>query len=344
MWQQPLDGRRDRRSNSEPRAQQKSKMNRRNSILVYALLDVMIAGLAQGATIRYAGSGDYFTLSANQSSPPGWQSLTVPGAADTIRFNWANNTVTLAGTAPTITAFQMGVDESGGLVVNSGGSLTTTGSSTIGNNYTGAGLVTGSLTINSGGVVNAGGGTLKLGAGAAIAPGNLRGTVTLSGGTLNVSGHLWIGAANNTIGTIDINSGGILNMLGVGGNGMLGLGTVTSTSASGGQGFLNVNDGGVLHLFNIQGTALGSIQPGSLLDIDGSGLVTIPGNFVGVMNGYIAAGRITGNDVVNQVQAIFDVGQNMTLLTAIAVPEPSAFALMAVMGVGLVVRRFVGRG
>jgi hypothetical protein len=315
-------------------------MNRRKPILVCALLGVMIAGLAEGATIRYAGSGDYFTLSANQSSPPGWQSLTVPGAADTIRFNWGNNTVTLGATAPTITAFQMGVDESGGLVVNSGGSLTTTGSSTIGNNYTGAGLVTGSLTINSGGVVNAGGTQLRLGAGAAAAPGNLRGAVTLSGGTLNVSGHLWVGAANNTVGTIDINSGGVLNMLGFGGNGMLGLGTVNSTSASGGQGFLNVNAGGVLHLFNIQADgSLGSIQPGSLLDIDGSGLVTIPGNFTAVMNTYITAGRITGNDVVGQVQAVFDAGQNMTFLTATMVPEPSAIALMALMGVGLIVRR-----
>ena len=58
-----------------------------------------------------------------------------------------------------------------------------------------------------------------------------------------------------------------------------------------------------------------------------------------MLNAYIGAGRITGNDVVNEVQAVFDVGQNMTFLTAIAVPEPSAFALMALMGVGLMVRR-----
>ena len=108
----------------------------------------------------------------------------------------------------------MGVDESGGLVVNSGGSLTTTGSSTIGNNAgrSGVDLTTGFLTINSGGVVNAGGATLKLGAGVSTVAGNLTGIVTLNGGTLNDSGHLWVGAANLTLGIIDINSGGILNV------------------------------------------------------------------------------------------------------------------------------------
>ncbi len=162
--------------------------------------------------------------------------------------------------------------------------------------------------------------------------GNLTGILTLNGGTLNDAGHLWLGAANLTLGIVDINAGGILNV-----GQMLGLGTGNSTSASGGQGFLNVNDGGVLNLANIQATALGSIQPGSLLDISGSGLVTIPGNFVGVMNGYISAGRITGNDVAGNVQAIFDGGLNRTFLTAI--PEPSVFALMALAGIGLAFRR-----
>jgi len=56
-----------------------------------------------------------------------------------------------------------------------------------------------------------------------------------------------------------------------------------------------------------------------------------------VMNTYITAGRITGNDVVGNVQAIFDADLNKTFLTVI--PEPSTFALMALMGVGLMVRR-----
>lgn len=311
--------------------------------MVGALLGVMVTGLAQAANIRYQASGDYFDfLAAGNVGPNGWQNVAgvagLPGALDTARFNWGSNTVTLAGTAPTITAFQMGVDESGGLVVNNGGLLTSTGNSAVGNNAGGGGAnpTTGFLTVNSGGVVNAGA-VLRLGGTAPLSPGNLKGIITIDGGTLNVISHLWVGAANNTVGTIDINSGGILNV-----GGMLGLGTVNASSASGGLGFLNVNDGGILNLANIHATAQQSIWPGSVLDISGSGQVTLPGNFVGVVDGYIAAGRITGDDVVGNVQAIFDGGLNKTFITVI--PEPSTFALMAFAGLGLAFRRLARRG
>jgi len=318
-----------------------NRTTQKNSILVCALLGVMVAGQTMAANIRYQASGDYFDfLAAGNVGANGWQNNAgvpgLPGAADTARFSYASNTVTLAGTAPTVTAFQMGVDESGGLVVNSGGKLTATGNSTVGNNAGGSGanLTTGFLTINSGGTVT-NGGTLKLGAGASTVAGNLKGIVTLDGGTLNVTSHLWIGAANLTLGIIDINNGGILNI-----GGMLGLGTGNATSASGGVGFLNVNDGGILNLANIHsGGTQGSIQAGSLLDISGSGLVTIGGNFVSVMNGYIAAGRITGDDVVGNVTAVFDTGLNKTFLTVTPVPEPSTMALLALAGLGLVFRR-----
>lgn len=321
-------------------------MNRatpKNTKLICALLGFLVAGLAQGASIRYQASGDYFDfLAAGNVGPNGWQNVAgvagLPGAADTARFNWASNTVTLAGTAPTVTAFQMGVDESGGLVVNNGGILAATGNSTVGNNVptVSQNPTTGFLTINSGGVVNAGA-VLRLGGTAPLSPGILKGIITVDGGTLNVTSHLWVGAANNAVGMIDINSGGILNV-----GGMLGLGTANATSASGGVGFLNVNDGGILNLANIHATAQQSIWSGSVLDISGSGLVTLPGNFVGVVNGYIGAGKITGNDVVGNVEAIFDAGLNKTLITVI--PEPSTFALMAFAGLGLAFHRLLRRG
>ncbi len=293
----------------------------------------MVAGLTQAATVRYQGSGDWFDTDLSNGN--GWQPGGVlPGAADTVRFNWGNNTVTLAGVAPNVTAFQMGVDESGGLVVNSGGSLTATGNSKIGNNAGGGGVnpTTGFLTVNSGGVVNAQGGWLMV----AGNSGALTGIVTLNGGNLNVSSHLWVATGAGSHGTIDI-FGGTLSV-----GGMLGLGTV-DTITLGGTGLLSVHDGGVLSLSNFQADgSLGSIQPGSLLDITGNGLVTLPGDFTAVVDTYIAAGRIAGNGVPSLAQAVYDSGLNKTLVTVI--PEPSTFALMALMGAGFLVRRLSRRG
>ena len=297
-----------------------------------AFLGVMVAGLAQAATVRYQKSGDWFDT--DLSDGIGWQPGGVlPGPLDTVRFNWGNNIVTLAGVAPNVTAFQMGVDESGGLVVNSGGSLTATGNSKIGNNAGGGGVnpTTGFLTVNSGGVVNAQGGWLMV----AGNGGPLIGIVTLNGGNLNVSGHLWVATGAGSLGTIDI-FGGTLSL-----GGMLGLGTV-DTINPGGIGRLSVHDGGILSLSNIQADgSLGSIQPGSLLDITGTGLVTLPGDFTAVVDTYIAAGRIAGNGVPSLAQAVYDSGLNETLITVI--PEPSTFALMALMGAGFLVRRLSRR-
>ncbi len=280
----------------------------------------MVAGLTQAATIRFPGSGDWFDC------------VPLPGPLDVVRFNWASNTVTLSGVA-TVLAFQMGVDESGGLVVNSGGSLTVTGNSKIGNNAGGGGVnpTTGFLTVNSGGVVNAQGGWLMV----AGNSGALTGNVTLNGGNLNVSGHLWVATGAGSHGNIDV-FGGTLSV-----GGMLGLGTV-DTITLGGTGRLSVHDGGVLSLANVQADgSLGSIQPGSLLDITGTGLVTLPGDFTSVVDTYIAAGRIAGNGVPSLAQAVFDTGLNETLITAI--PEPSTFALMALLGAGFLVRRLSRR-
>jgi hypothetical protein len=318
------------------RPRQISKMNKimqKNRSLAAALLGVMVASQALAATIRYQSGGDYFDTVAVTGH--GWQAGGtgpggVPGTADTARFNWASNTVSLAGAAPGITAFQMGVDESGGLVVNSGGLLAATGNSTVGNNAGngGANLTTGFLTINPGGTVN-NGGTLQLGAGASSLLGNLKGIITIDGGSLTLSNHLWVGAKTNTAGTITITNGGVLNMLGVGGNGMLGLGTINASTASGGQGFVNVQDGGLLQLFNISGSAQKSIWPGSRLDISGSGVVTIPGNFTNVMSGYTNAARITAYGGLGTVGIDYNntnVGKTTLFAIAPAVPPPTDVA------------------
>ncbi|MEI9960481.1 MAG: hypothetical protein WDM76_04905 [Limisphaerales bacterium] len=151
---------------------------------------------------------------------------------------------------------------------------------------------------------------------------------------MNIGEHLWVGVGSST-GIIDINNGGILNV-----SGILGLGTVDAVNPSGGLGFLNINDGGLFNLNNIHSLGT-SIQTGSLLNISGSGVMTLPGDFTGVINNYVAAGQIVGNGVPDQVQAIFDSGLNKTLVTAVAVPEPTNFALAAFAGLALVLRRIV---
>jgi len=174
------------------------------------------------------------------------------------------------------------------------------------------------MTVQSGGILNVAN---------ILYHGNLANGTSDIFGTVNVTSHLWTGWTAGTIGTINVNNGGVLNV-----SGMLGL----NWQNNGAVGYVNVNDGGVLNLSNIH-AAGNSIQGSSLLDISGSGLVTLPGNFVGVVDSYISAGKITGKDVVGNVQAIFDGDLNRTLITAI--PEPSTFALMALMGAGFLVRR-----
>src|SRR6185437_3501751 len=207
------------------------KTTPKNSILTCVLFGVMAAGPMMAANIRYMNSGDYL-------EPTGWQGGVIPGANDTARFNWGNNTVTLAGEAPLLMNFQMGVDESGQLVVNAGGKLVTTGvqNSTIGNNNN-AGVV-GQLTVHAGGEVDV---TNVLFVGASAT-----GILTIDGGTVNVTSHLWAGSATPGVGTIYIANGGIFN---IGGN--IGLGTVNASTPSGGKASLYVQDGGILNLAQI---------------------------------------------------------------------------------------------
>jgi hypothetical protein len=267
-----------------------------------ALVGVMVAGQALAANIRYVGSGDYL-------EPTGWQGGVIPGTNDTARFNYANNTVTLAGEAPLLRNFQAGVDESGGLEVNAGGILNTTGiggNSTVGNNPN-AGII-GRLTVNAGGEVNV---TNVLFVGA-----NATGIVTIDGGTVRVTSHLWGGSGAAGVGNIYISNGGSLS---VGGN--IGLGTVNASTPSGGKCSLYVQEGGVLNLTTI--SAVNSIQPNSVLDISGSGIVTKTGDFTAVMSAYTNAGRITAYGGTGTVGIDYDtMNAGKTTLFAIAPLDP----------------------
>lgn len=296
------------------------------------LMSGVLAGIVQGANIRYQLSGDYFDTVVNTGTR-GWQAGGggaggLPGTADTARFNWGGNTVTLAGLAPNVAGFQMGVGESGGLVVNAGGSLTTSGNSSIGNNNGGANPVIGSLTVTTGGYGKVGG-VLTMGATVPTGAGSLSGAIDLNGGTFEVQNHLWVGASNNTSGNIDISNGGIFRVLG----GNFGLGTINASTASGGTATVNVNDGGLLSLFQWSNTT--SIFSGSILNINQGGTVIVGGNRVTAANNYFTVGLI-GTDL-SGIQATFDSALNRT--TIVAIPEPGTLALLGMAGLGLLARR-----
>lgn len=259
------------------------------------------------AAIRYHGSGSWDLLEG-VGQPEGWQSTVAPGETDTVRANWGGNTVTL-NYATTVKNFELGVDESGEFLIQSGGNLTTLGDSRIGNNGASASVV-GTLTIDNGGQVNVGS-WLGIGHGTV-------GVATVSG-TLNVSSHLWMGETNDadSVGTLTINDGGIVNV-----SGNIGLGTINASTPSGGTATIYVNDGGLLNLHQWDGT--NSIQAGSVLNINGSGVVVIGGNRVDQAYDYFSLGKIASD--LGDIQAVYTADGNFTTITA--VPEPATMALL----------------
>ncbi len=256
-----------------------------NAILMVALLAVLVAGQAQASSVYY-NSGDWTNIVGVTSY--GWGDRiggpgSLPGAADTVGERWgdiAGSTVTLSTVAPLIKNFQFGRDESWYQIVNAGGVLTTAGSGGVSSSVGQIGIACiGRMTVNTGGqviVTN----VLFVGNGT-------HGFVTNNGGNIRVTSHLWVGAQNNINGLVRITNGGVVNV-----GGMIGLGTINATSPSGGIGIVNVSAGSVLNLFTIDPDG-NSIQSGSVLDISGSGIVTIPNDRTTVMSNYVAAGKIT---------------------------------------------------
>ena len=304
-------------------------MRRATMLSLVAVL--VMASQLMAADIRYQNSGDWFDADPNDDGI-GWQTGSLPGINDAARMNWGGNTVTLAGNAPDIGRLQIGVDESGTLEVNNGGVLSIVsagsqdGQAFVGNNG-GAGP-TGTLNVNNGGTVNV---ESILWSGFST---GVTGNINIAaGGTINVGNHLWLGYR----GTSTINISGILNQTG----GILGLGTNNAVSPGGGTAVVNILDGGLLALNNISG-AVGqpSIQPGSSIDISGSGQLTVPFDAVGSLTGYANANLIGGNGVPGPSNLLIDFDvTNPGFTTVRAIPEPATMMLLGLSLGGLLVRR-----
>lgn len=277
---------------------------KKNTLYTVAVCSMM-AGLAHAADIRYNAGGDWSALESVDGN--GWQSLTAPGAGDTVRANWGGATITL-DYATTVGAFQAAVDESGTFHIQSGGILTANGDSTIGNN---GATATGTMIIDAGGTVNANGSWLGMGNGTSNT-----GVLTINGGTMNVAGHLWAAGGVGSTATININ-GGLLDVgdaFELGGADFNLRGTAT----------LTVDNGGTLDLAWLHGT--GAIQDGSVLNINGTGQMVIANNYVDIVNAYFTAGKIASD--LGAIQATFADGKT----TVIAIPEPATLGMVAAFG------------
>lgn len=232
--------------------------------------------------LRYRTGGPWEDVSDGTTN--GWglnpadPGVDVPMGEDEARINWAGNVVTLDYEAPTFRRLLIGVDEGGVLEVGrdevegTSGVLTTTQDVVVGNN----GFIEGTMVVQDGGTVNVGR-ILWVARGPVV--GDVLGFLNIeSGGVVNVASHLWWGST----GEAEVNISGTLNQTG----GILGLGSA-DFNTFGGSAVVNVLDGGEFNLNNIHagGTQL-SIQPGSSINIQGTGRVTLPGDFTEVLEGY----------------------------------------------------------
>ena len=296
--------------------------------LVMAVL--VMADQSRADVYRYRLSGNWTTvtdgtsegwgLNPNNDGSPG---IGLPGAADDARINWGGNTVTVDTAITGVSKVQIGVDESGNVVVESGGVLT--GNRVYaGHNNANA---TGTLTVNDGGIVNVGDILWA-------ANNDSDGLIDInSGGVVTVGSHLWWGVSGTA--TIDI-SGSITQT-----GGILGLGTSNASTPGGGTATVNVLDGGLLALNNISSAdGLPSIQPGSLLNIIGTGQVTVPNDFVGVLTDYAIADKLAGNGVPGLSNLVIDFDiTNPGFTTVTTIPEPSTLLLLGLGLGGVLIRR-----
>lgn len=272
-----------------------------NSIVAATFFVGISLSTVNAETFRYRLSGDWSKIAG--ASDAGWgvnpntegaPGANLPGAEDEARINWGGNTVTVSNAAPSVKKVEIGVDENGTVVVGNGGVLSSATDIFAGNNGSAA---SGRLIVLSGGQVNVGNILWAANEGS-------EGIIDVqTGGTVTVASHLWWGVSGKAIITI---SGEVKQN-----DGILGLGTNNATSASGGNATVTISSGGKLHLNNISGAAeTPSIQPGSKIEINSGGLLTVKGDQVGSINNYIAANKILG--VGGSLQVSFDPATNLT--------------------------------
>ena len=230
-----------------------------NRVRVVGALTAMVVAVSvmveesRAAIFRYRASGDWTLIT--DGATPGWGpnpngvGSTLPGGSDDARINFGGNTVTVTTAVPTVNNVQIGVDESGTVVVDNGGTLSANLDVLAGNNNSNA---KGDLVVNSGGTVNVGRILWSAQSGS-------DGDITINtGGQVSVASHLWLGVT----GTSNIDISGTLTQTG----GILGLGTNNASTATGRHGHSECpwwRPVGSEQYLQCSGVALDSIRIGS---------------------------------------------------------------------------------
>ncbi|MBN1854499.1 MAG: PEP-CTERM sorting domain-containing protein [Pirellulales bacterium] len=180
----------------------------RKTSVVGIVATLVMASMTSADVMRFMGNGNWED-SQWQNQTLGLNNVAPPDADDVARMNWGGATCTLS-TAAEVYQLMTGVDESGNLVVANGGQLATGVIwSAVGNN----GAVTGTLTVETGGVVDFGQ-HLWVGHQAGAT-----GIVNINGGAIYVGQMLGLGW-NGGVGFVNVNDGGVLDLFQLHGDGM----------------------------------------------------------------------------------------------------------------------------
>ena len=137
------------------------------------------------------------------------------------------------------------------------------------------------------------------------------------GGSFTGGKRLQIGYGPGATGTINV-SGTLTNTLN---NVFVGVD---------GVGLLTIEDGGVLNLKNSNNGL--QISGTSWLDLEGSGMIVVVGDYTGSADADILGGRMRGDGIVGNLIAVFDG----TYTTVTVIPEP---ATMILLGLGSILLR-----